>query len=122
LVRVCEVCLRDAALDESPEHCFAGVRLACGTGDGEPAHVDVEVVLGEEPGTSVSRNPRLAEHLASVGQHTIDCRRIDIATIDVKLGDSKVLALDIVLEFRGGFFFGTVGRGQRAGQDEMQTP
>src|SRR5688572_25706186 len=55
--------------------------LACRAGDSESPHVDVEVVLGEQPGASVAGNPRLAEYIAAFGQHAVDGCRIDVAAV-----------------------------------------
>lgn len=59
-----------------------GLCFARGTGDRESAHVDVEVLLGEER-CAVACDPRLAQRLAAAVEDVGDGARAEVATVDV---------------------------------------
>jgi hypothetical protein len=64
-----------------------GLRLARRAGDGEAAHVDIEVFFREE-GVTVACDPRLAQHFTSASEHPANGARVDVAAVDVEFGDA----------------------------------
>src|SRR5438445_13469901 len=92
--------------------------LAGRTGDGEIAHVDVEVAFGEK--RSVARDPGFAEHLAALGEELRHQVAAYIPAVDGQLADLAAwLASQILTQGGNGLFFGPIGWCDGARQDQL---
>jgi hypothetical protein len=94
-----------------------GFSLAGWAGDGPVAHVDLEIGFGEE--FAVARDPRLADDVASVGEHVSNDWAGNVAAINVHLGNSSALAFKVGLQNGRSLFLGPVGRRHGASQDQI---
>lgn len=84
--------------------------------DGSIAQVDFEVSFREP--LAVARNPRLADDLASLGEHVIDDGARDVAAIAKQRGDGTLLPINIGLERGSGLLFGAIRRRDGAGDHQ----
>lgn len=92
--------------------------MAAGACDGQLAHVEAEVRLGECTAMDVARHPRLRQHLTFLPQQLVDHGTVDVAAIDMELRDAQALVLDVRLEVLCSLLFREIGRRYGARQDE----